>query len=130
MESDRKMGLRGYINTDIIARLLKPVEWVGSSRNDVRSFPKAARDGIGHQLFFVQIGRKPSDWKPMPSVGKGVCEIRVHGRLEHRLIYAARFEEAVYVLHAFEKKSRKTAGRDIEIARRRYAEVVRRRQAR
>jgi phage-related protein len=76
----------------------------------------------------VQVALLPEDWKPMREIGVGVCEIRVHTAVEHRLVYVARFEEAVYVLHAFEKRSRKTSSRDIEIARRRLAEVLQRRQ--
>jgi len=79
-------------------------------------------------LFLVQIGSQPSDWKPMRTVGVGVCEIRVHSGVEHRLIYVARFEEAIYVLHAFEKRTRKTSDRDIEIARRRFSSVLRQRE--
>jgi phage-related protein len=92
-------------------------------------WPKEARDGVGQALFEVQMNRLPPDWKPMRTVGAGVCEIRVHTRIEHRLIYVARFEEAVYVLHAFEKRTQKTPRRDVEIARRRLAEVVRKRQS-
>jgi phage-related protein len=69
----------------------------------------------------------PHDFKLMASVGPGVFEIRVHGRTAHRLIYVAKYEEAVYVLHAFEKRSRKTPQREIQIARRRLAEVIRQR---
>lgn len=65
----------------------------------------------------------PSDWKPMADVGGGVVEIRIHSRLEHRILYIAKFEEAVYVLHAFEKKSRRTAKADLDLARARLKEV-------
>lgn len=70
------------------------------------------------------------DWKSMGTVGPGVQEIRIHTALEHRVLYLARFAEAVYVLHAFEKRSRKTAKRDVDLARRRYQELVRQRQLR
>jgi len=60
----------------------------------------------------------------MASVGAGVEEIRVHTGLEHRVLYVARFEEGVYVLHAFEKRSRKTPARDIEAARTRLREAL------
>jgi phage-related protein len=65
----------------------------------------------------------PSDWKPMSDVGTGVIEIRIRGRLEHRILYVAKFEEAIYVLHAFEKKSRRTAKADLDLARARLQEV-------
>lgn len=66
----------------------------------------------------------PSDWKPMPAVGAGVREIRVHTRLEHRVVYIAKFREAVYILHAFSKKTRRTPRRDIDLARLRLRDVL------
>jgi phage-related protein len=109
-------------------RVPKLVEWMGSSRDDVRSFPADARNAVGRELQRVQWGALPRDWKPLTDVGSGVMEIRVHTRLEHRLIYVTKFEEAVYVLHAFEKRTRKTPQRDREIARRRLSEVLRQRR--
>jgi len=79
---------------------------MGSSREDMRAFPKDARQRAGYELDQVQCRLEPSDWKSMASVGPGVREIRVHTRLEHRVIYIAKFEEGVYVLHAFQKRSR------------------------
>lgn len=78
----------------------------------------------GFQLRRVQRELEPFDWKPMASVGPGVREIRVRLALEHRVLYVARFAEAVYVLHAFEKRSRKIPQRDIELARQRFRELV------
>ena len=92
-------------------------------------FPDAARSEAGHELFLVQCGQVPRDFKPMSGIGGGVYEIRVHEAGEHRVFYIAKFPEAVYVLHAFEKRTRKTTRRDIEIGRRRFAEVVAGRQA-
>jgi phage-related protein len=108
----------------------KPVAWMGTSRKDLRAFPDGARSVAGRQLYQVQLGRQPADFKPMLSVGSGVYEIRIHTQTEHRLLYVAKFEEAVYVLHAFEKRTRKTDRRDIEIARRRLAELFRARARR
>jgi phage-related protein len=108
----------------------KSLRWVGTSRRDLRSFPKDARGQAGRQLWRVQNGREPTDWKPMRGVGAGASEIRVHTDREHRVIYVARFEEAVYVLHAFEKKTRKTPRRDVEIARRRLAAIEQARRQR
>jgi phage-related protein len=65
----------------------------------------------------------PTDWKPMPTVGGGVTEIRLRGRVDHRILYIAKFEEAVYVLHAFEKKSRRTREADLDVARARLKRV-------
>jgi phage-related protein len=103
---------------------IKLVEWLGDSRDRVRGFPVAARGELGFQLWEVQQGNEPSDWKPMPSVGLGVNEIRVRVDNAYRLIYVARFSEAVYVLHAFEKKSRKTSKPDVELARERFRTLV------
>ena len=71
----------------------------------------------GFQLHRVQLGSDPNDWKPLRTVGPGVREIRVHTGLEHRVVYVATYAEAVYVLHAFAKKTPKAAQRDVEIAR-------------
>lgn len=72
----------------------------------------------------------PTDWKPMPTIGAGVAEIRIRGRVEHRLIYVAKFEEAVYVLHAFGKKSQRTSVADLDLARARLKEVEAQRRSR
>ena len=102
----------------------KPLQWLGSSRIDLRAFPRNARRVAGFQLRRVQRELEPYDWKPVASIGPGVREIRIHLPLEHRVLYVARFAEAVYVLHAFKKRSRKTAQRDIELARQRFRELV------
>ena len=105
----------------------KPLAWLGASLDDVRVFPEEARRVAGYQLGRVQQGLLPTDWKPMTMVGPGVIEIRAHTRLEHRVFYVARFNEAVYVLHAFEKRTRATASSDIALARKRLADLLRRR---
>lgn len=105
----------------------KPLIWVGSSRADVRAFPADARRIAGFQLWRVQRGLDPNDWEPMPTVGAGVREIRVHTELEHRVLYIAKFTEGVYVLHAFEKRSRKTPQRELEIAGHRLRLLLRER---
>lgn len=102
----------------------KPLDFVASALADLRAFPEDARRRAGFELHQVQQGRSPSDWKPMAIVGRGVLEIRVRTRVEHRIFYVARFDEAVYVLHAFQKKTQKTPKRDIELARARLAQVV------
>ena len=105
----------------------KPLAWLGASLDDVRAFPEDARRAAGYQLGRVQQGLLPSDWKPMATVGPGVMEIRVHTRVQHRVFYVAKFDEAVYVLHAFEKRTRKTPTSEIELARKRLADLARRR---
>ena len=109
---------------------MKAVLWVGSAREDVGAFSPEARQRAGFELYQVQCGLDPSDWKPMPSVGPGVREIRVHTKLEHRLIYIATFSEGVYVLHAFEKKTQQTRKTDIALARSRLRDVQTLRQMR
>lgn len=107
----------------------KPLRWVGSSLDDIRAFPKVARREVGYQLRRVQAGLLPADWKPMAGVGPGVAEIRIHSDVEHRVFYVAKFGEAIYVLHAFEKRSRQTRQVDLELARKRLADVVRTRRS-
>ncbi len=102
---------------------MKPLEFVGSSLHDLREFPAEARRAAGFELGFVQRGLEPSDWKPMKQVGAGVQEIRIHVLGEWRVVYVARFAAAVYVLHAFQKKTQKTAKGDLEIARARYRQI-------
>lgn len=103
---------------------MKRVRFMGSAKNDLSAFPKAARNRAGHELLMVQLGREPDDWKPMASVGPGVCEIRVRDpEGAFRVVYIASFEDAVYVLHAFQKKSQKTSRTDLKLARRRYRDA-------
>lgn len=102
---------------------MNPLVFVGFSRDDLRAFPAAARRAAGFELGFVQQGLEPSDWKPMNNVGAGVQEIRIHVLGEWRVFYAAQFATAVYVLHAFQKKTRKTRREDIELARKRYRQI-------
>src|SRR5439155_556785 len=114
----------------IAAEEAMPISWIGDSLRRVRGFDPEARHEAGVQLGLVQVGEEPSDWKPMPSVGLGVNEIRVRIGGAFRVIYMAKFMEAVYVLHAFQKKSRKTARTDIELARRRFRELIQERRQR
>jgi len=103
------------------------VSWLGSSLENLRAFPEDARRDAGYQLGRVQQGLLPTDWKPMTTVGPGVIEVRVHTRVEHRVFYIAKFEEAVYVLHAFEKRTRQTPQSEIALAQKRLADLLRRR---
>ncbi len=110
---------------------LKLVKWIGDSREQIRDFPDGPRHEAGYQLERVQVGKDPKDWKPMPSVGIGVNEIRVRDDSgAFRVIYLAKFKEAVYVLHAFQKKARKTAKADIDLARRRFRALIEERKRR
>ena len=102
---------------------MKIVRWIGASKRKVKDFPDQAREEAGHQIWQVQCGKDPDDWKPMPAIGKGAKEIRIHKPHEHRVIYVAQFPEAIYILHAFEKKTKQTSHLDIEIARSAYAKI-------
>lgn len=102
----------------------KPVEFKGSSLDDLRAFPLAARREAGHQLDQVQNGHEPDDWKPMNTVGRGVKEIRIRDAAgAFRIIYVAKLADAVYVLHCFQKKTEKTSKADVDLAVARYRDL-------
>ena len=104
---------------------MKPVRFLGSSLKDLRDFPKDARQDAGRQIDRLQRGKQPDDFKPMPTVGKGVEEIRVWDDAgAFRVVYTARLADAVYVLHAFQKKTQTTSRRDIDMAKSRYAQLM------
>lgn len=109
---------------------IKLVAWLGDSLDRVREFPDEARGVAGFELWEVQQGKEPSNWKPMPSVGIGVNEIRVRTGGAFRVIYVAKFAEAVYVLHAFQKQARKTPKPDLDLARQRFRDLMRERKQR
>ncbi len=108
----------------------KPVTWLGDSLDAIRRFPALARNRAGRQIARVQDAVEPDDWKPMPSVGLGVNEIRVRAEGAYRVIYVAKFAESVYVIHAFEKKAQRTAQPDIELARKRFRALINERKRR
>jgi phage-related protein len=107
---------------------LKPLRFIRSSQDDIKNFPPQARRLAGEQLMLVQAGKMPEDWKPMPTIGQGAMEIRIHQPHEHRVIYVAKFPEAVYVLHAFDKKTQKTPLKDLRKASATYAEMLKNRK--
>jgi phage-related protein len=114
-----------YINMDII-KTMKLLRFLGDSLERLREFPEDVKQDAGYQLDKVQRGMQPDDFKPMPSIGKGAEEIRLRdGTGTYRVIYTARLADAVYVLHAFEKKSQATPKRDLDLAKKRYAELMR-----
>ena len=102
---------------------LKPLKFVGSSLDDLRNFPEEARRSTGFELRSIQNGFDPRDWKAMPSIGPGVREIRIRVLGEWRVIYIANLIDAIYVLHAFQKRSQKTNKNDIDLARRRLKQI-------
>ena len=104
---------------------MKPITFLGSSLKALRAFPDAARQDAGFQLDLVQRGQQPDDFKPVPAVGTGVEELRVWCEQgTFRVVYLARLADAVYVLHAFQKKTQTAAKADIEIAAHRYRELM------
>jgi phage-related protein len=114
----------------------KPIEWIGRAKEDLIDFPDDARRQAGFELRFsrgdaprtIQQGDFPSDFKPISIVGKGVEEIRIRTDDAYRIFYVARFEEAVYVLHAFQKKNQQTSRGDIELGQQRYNQMLQQRQ--
>lgn len=105
---------------------MKPVRFLGDSLQCLRDFPEEARHDAGFQLDKVQRGLQPDDFKPMPTVGKGVEEIRVaEDSGAYRVIYLARRADAIYVLHAFQKKTQATSQKDVEMAKRRLGQLLR-----
>jgi phage-related protein len=105
---------------------MKPITFLGNSLDELRDFPEEARREAGHQLDRVQRGLAPDDWKPMPAVGPGVREVRIRDAAgAFRVIYTATFAEAVYVLHAFGKKTQATPKRDLDLAATRLRDLRR-----
>ena len=103
---------------------MKRLRFIGASKEDLSRFPEWARSRAGHELFMVQCGRDPANWKPMQTVGAGVREIRVLDVSgAYRVIYVAKFADAVYVLHAFAKKTQQTSNLDLELAKQRYRQA-------
>jgi len=104
---------------------MKPVVFLGDALRRVKAFPEDARRTIGHELRDVQNGDEPSDWKPMPSIGSGVREIRIREASgAFRVIYVANLKTSVFVLHAFQKKTQATAKADLDLARARLRTVL------
>lgn len=103
---------------------MKEVTFLGDSLDQIRSFPEDARQDAGFQIDKVQNGEAPDDWKPMKTIGRGVREIRIKESSDnYRVIYLANLENAVYVLHAFQKKTQKTRKTDVDLARKRLKEI-------
>ena len=102
----------------------KHLIWLGDSLDQVKTFSYEAKRSAGHQLGLVQSGLAPEDWKPMENVGAGVREIRIRIDKSYRVFYVAKFNEAVYVLHAFVKKTPKTSKKDIDLGTIRYKALI------
>ena len=108
---------------------MKPVTFLGDSLEEIRAFPQGARREAGFQIEKVQRGMEPDNWKPVKTVGAGAREIRIRDEAgAFRVIYVATLSDAIYVLHAFQKKTEKTAKGDIELARKRFSDLTRKRR--
>lgn len=105
----------------------KQLRWLGDSLDAVKEFSDEAKRSAGHQLGMVQAGLDPLDWKPIEIVGPGTKEVRIQVETGYRVLYVAKFNEAVYVLHAFVKKTQKTSKKDIDLAAGRYKALMKER---
>lgn len=120
---NRNLPTKTYKN--LYTLTMKDLEFRGSSLSDLRDFPQTAMRDAGHQLDKVQHGLAPDDAKPMPTIGAGVMELRIWDEAgTFRVVYVAKFEDVVYVLHCFKKKTPQTSQPDIELARKRFKELV------
>ena len=112
--------------------VLRPLVWLGNAKRNIQMFPKGAQKLIGDELQLIQFGGMPKDAKPFKGVGSGVIEIALrYGGDAYRTVVAVQFGERIYVLHAFQKKSKKgiaTPKQDVELIRQRYAEAKERAQ--
>ncbi|HFT5242206.1 TPA: type II toxin-antitoxin system RelE/ParE family toxin [Yersinia enterocolitica] len=103
----------------------KVIDWRGSALEDLKVFPVSARAVAGRQLRNIQYGLEPNDFKPINNWGSGVIEIRLDDNSKaYRVVYIAKFEEKIYVLHSFQKKSQNTSQKDVNIIKTRYKEVI------
>ena len=104
---------------------IKPVQFRGSALADLRDFPATARREAGYQIDQIQHGGEPDDWKPMNTIGQGVREIRIRDETgAFRVIYIAQLADSIYILHCFQKKTQQTSRPDLELASKRYRELL------
>jgi|SRR3990167_3229473 len=103
---------------------MKKITWLGNTHQRIKGYSDIVKQEIGYNLDKVQRGQEPYDWKSIPSVGQGVKEIRIHDENEYRVLYVTKFEESIYILHVFVKKTEQTSKKDIGLAKQRYAEML------
>ena len=105
----------------------KGIVFLGPTKQTIRGFPDEVRQDAGHALWLLENGENPPDWGPLSGIGPGVCEIRVDDGDAYRIVYVAKFAEAIYVLHAFQKKSKKgiaTPKLELDTAKKRYSQLL------
>ena len=100
------------------------VRWEGDSKTVISRFPAEVKENLGFGLRLLQQGKEPPDYRPMPSVGKGVFELRdADAATWYRVVYVSRIEDVIYILHCFKKKGRKTPRADFQLARQRFKQL-------
>ena len=113
--------------SDIETPTLRPVVWLGNSKRNIRGFPENAQKLIGDELQLIQFGGMPKDAKPFKGIGSGVFEIAIRYDTDaYRTVLAVQLGKKIYVLHAFQKKSRRgiaTPKPDVDLIRQRYKEA-------
>ena len=111
-----------------ITPLIRPLLWVASSKRNYGEFPARVQETLGFELFLVQTGQHPPSAKPLKGIGSGVLElVEDFDGDTYRTVYTVRFQEAVYVLHAFKKKSKRgiaTPKSDIDLIKRRLKDAM------
>ena len=113
--------------TEIGAPVIRPLVWLGNSRREIQGFPIEAKKLIGDELQLMQFGGMPKDAKPLKGIGSGVFEIAIrHGGKAYRVMLALQLGPRIYVLHAFQKKSKRgvaTTKQDVDLVKQRYKEA-------
>jgi phage-related protein len=103
---------------------MKQIRYLGNSSKLISKFDEEAKDNLNIELRKLSFGIEPKDWKPMSSIGIGVNELRIHSKQKYRVIYVAKFKDAIYILHAFQKKTNKTPDKDIALAKSRFKDLA------
>lgn len=102
---------------------MKEVIWIGTTQRRLCRFEEPAKRSLAKQIWRLQNGEKPEDWRPMSTIGIGANEIRIHYPGAYRVIYVASYPEGIYLIHAFQKKTKKTPSLEIDLARKNYSRM-------
>ena len=120
----RFAGIVARVRDEIEESRLATIAWEGDSREVLKDFPEAVKQNFGFELWHLQLGERPSDYRPLPSIGAGIFEMRDQDeRAWYRVVYLSRINDVIHVLHCFEKKSREMSRRDFEKAKQRLKAV-------